>query len=241
MKYSAVAYSAKGIREINEDSFIVADKINEFAKSFTDLSVEGEVKSPLFFCVADGMGGQGSGEKASHLVVSELLELEKSAQEFNSDNLTAEIQKIHEKVISLNSKMGSTLTGLVIQEHDAGLINLGDSRTYRLRNGVLLKMSNDDSLRRFCEGAPSNIITNGIGAGLKNISVNSRFSEKIAVSGDRFFMCSDGVYSFLDDEKIEEFLNEKIDTRELVSKIVKTAFANKTDDNCTAVILDIKD
>lgn len=241
MRYSAAAYSAKGIREINEDSFIIAEKINEFAKSFTEFSVEGEAKGSLFFCVADGMGGQGSGEKASHLVVSELLESEKSVQEFDSDKITAEILKIHEKVISSNSKMGSTLTGIVLQEKNAGLINLGDSRTYRLRNGVLLKMSNDDSLRRFCEDAPSNIITNGIGAGLKNISVNSRFSDKIAVCGDRFLMCSDGVYGFLTDEKIEELLNEKTDARDVVSKIVKLALTNQTDDNCTAVILDIKE
>ena len=70
MRFEAAAYSAKGIREINEDSFIISSIINEEAKSFSQTTINGKDDKISFFAVADGMGGQGSGEKASNLLVS---------------------------------------------------------------------------------------------------------------------------------------------------------------------------
>lgn len=241
MKFVGAAYSVKGIREINEDSFILATKTNTLGKSFTTEVVEGKDDKPYFFAVADGMGGQGSGEKASHMVVSSLLTLNKNISSFDTKNLTEEIEVIHSKVVSENSKMGTTLSGIIFQKDKCGIVNLGDSRTYRLRKDFFLQMTNDDSLCSFDSNAPTNIVTNGIGGGLKSISVNTRFSDKILLPGDIFLICSDGVYRFVSEEKMEEILSKNISEEEMVSEIVKIAIQKGTDDNCTAVIVVFKE
>lgn len=241
MKFKAAAYSAKGIRNLNEDSFIISDKINKLAKAFTEISADGNDKNPCFFAVADGMGGQGNGEKVSSFVVSKLLVSSKNIKEFSTENFTELVNKIHNEISAQESKMGATLTGIVFQKNECGLFNLGDSRTYRLRDGFLLQMTNDDSLRRFDESAPSNIILNGIGAGLKNISVNCRFSEKIVIPNDRFLLCSDGVHGFVSDEQIKDFLATESSPKDIAANIVQKALQNGSDDNCTAIVVEFTD
>ncbi len=241
MKYMAAACSAKGIRELNEDSFIIASVTNQEAKPFSEEAVAGDDSALCFFAVADGMGGQGSGEKASHLVVSELKKLAEGKKSINADELKTGIECIHNTILQTNSKMGSTLTGIIFQQEECGIVNLGDSRTYRLRSGMFMKMTSDDSLSRYDASAASNIITNGIGGGLKNITVNSRFSEKLVLPGDIFLMCSDGVHGYVSDEELESLLASSVSEQEIATSIVQKAIANNTDDNCTAVIVKIEE
>ena len=241
MTFEAAAYSAKGIREINEDSFIISSIINEEAKSFSQTTINGKDDKISFFAVADGMGGQGSGEKASNLLVSRLKQLREQKSLIDSQELTVAIEDIHKDIIHTNLKMGSTLTGIIFQKGQCGIVNLGDSRTYRYRNGMFLKMTNDDSLKRLDASAPSNIITNGVGGGLSSISVNCRFSEKLVMPEDVFLMCSDGVHGFVSDECIEKILSRNETVETMASTIVQSAIANNSDDNCTAVVVKIKE
>ena len=102
-----------------------------------------------------------------------------------------------------------------------------------------MKMTSDDSLSRYDASAASNIITNGIGGGLKNITVNSRFSQKLVLPGDVFLMCSDGVHGYVSDEELEILMNLPALPQEIASQIIQKAIANNTSDNCTAVIVKI--
>lgn len=237
MKFLAAVCSAKGIRDINEDSFIMGEKINQFAKSYSEEQYEGNDSCINFLAIADGMGGQGSGEKASYLVVHKLKDISSKFTELNEEILNKEITEIHNEIILENSKMGSTLTGIIFQKGNKCIINLGDSRTYRLRHDMFLKMTNDDSLQRYDSTAASNVITNGIGGGLKNISVNCRFSDKLIIPGDKFLMCSDGIHNFVSDTKIEELLSQNLSVSEISTKILQTAITNGSDDNCTALVV----
>ena len=239
MKYEAAVCSAKGIRELNEDSFIIASLINPLAKPFSEEKISGDDSTVSFFAVADGMGGQGSGEKASNLLVTELKKISEEKKSINAEELKESLETIHQVVLQTNSKMGSTLTGIIFQKGECGIVNLGDSRTYRLRSGMFMKMTSDDSLSRYDASAASNIITNGIGGGLKNITVNSRFSQKLVLPGDVFLMCSDGVHGYVSDEELEILMNLPALPQEIASQIVQKAIANNTSDNCTAVIVKI--
>jgi protein phosphatase len=136
--------------------------------------------------------------------------------------------------------MGSTLTGLVLQ-NDAppGVFNAGDSRGYRLRNGFIRQLTRDDSLSSVVPGAAKNIITNAVGAGLPDVSVASRFASSIAVPGDIFLFCCDGVHGFVSDDEIETALGLDRPPEEIAEHIVKTAIAHNSDDNCTAVVVKI--
>ena len=253
MTIQAAAYSSRGIRSRNEDSFLIADKTGTSGADSggggpEDIAAvfEGEITRPLFFAVADGMGGHDAGDAASAFVVEKMRDAAAScAGSFDADNLERTIKAVHASLLEEGrtrgtANMGSTLTGLVLQ-NDAppGFFNAGDSRGYRLRNGFIRQLTRDDSLASIVPGAAKNIITNAVGAGLPDVSVASRFASSVAVPGDVFLFCCDGVHGFVSDDEMETALGSDRPLEEIAKHIVKTAIAHNSDDNCTAVVVRI--
>ncbi|MDR0908448.1 MAG: protein phosphatase 2C domain-containing protein [Spirochaetaceae bacterium] len=232
MKVTSGVYSTKGVRPQNEDSYICN----------TDNTPNG----PMLFAVADGMGGHAAGDVASQFVVKALKDFTTSNSDVvTGDSLEALLKRIHNNLLEEGKKrgtpnMGTTITGIVLQDGECGIFNVGDSRTYRLRNGILQQLSRDDSLASIVPDAAKNIITNALGAGLNTITVQQRFSKNIAVPGDLFFMCSDGVHGAIDDDGLAEMLENGGSLDDIAKTIVEKAIENGSDDNCTAVIVRIE-
>jgi serine/threonine protein phosphatase PrpC len=253
MKVTAGAYSNKGGRPHNEDAFLCAKFMGGSAilmgSGIGDNNVEFStiVDAPLFFLVADGMGGHDAGDAASAFVVESMHKAAQSAVNkkyvFNEAVIEALVKSVHTALLIEGKEkgtpnMGSTLTGILLQKDaPCAFINVGDSRVYRLRNSFLQQLSRDDSLVSIMPGAAKNIITNAIGAGLSDVLVASRFSPSVAVAGDIFLMCSDGVHGSVNDDDLERFLAETIPSPEIAKRIVQAAIANDSDDNCTAVVV----
>ena len=251
MRVTAGAYSDKGARPHNEDAFLCAlytggsggaGRVDAGSAEFSS-----PVDAPLFFLVADGMGGHDAGDAASAFVVENMRRAAQEAANeervFDEADIKALVKSVH-KALLIEGKekgtpnMGSTLTGILLQKDaPCGFINAGDSRVYRLRNGFLQQLSRDDSLSGIVPGAAKNIITNAVGAGLHDVSVASRFSSVIAIKGDIFLMCSDGVHGFVNDDDLDTFLAGTLTPAETAKRIVETAIANNSDDNCTAVVV----
>jgi len=257
VRVTAGAYTSRGsVRPHNEDSFLCAFKpgcgIENGGAEFSGL-----VDTPLFFLVADGMGGHDSGDAASAFVIENMYSASKTAAEeknnYNEAMLETLIKSIHADLIKNGiergtPKMGTTLSGILLQKDaPCAFFNAGDSRVYRVRNGFIQQLSRDDSLSSIVPGAASNIITNAIGAGLQNVKLASRFSPNIAVAEDLFLICSDGVHGFISSEGFEKMLAEKINLQEshclasAAQQIVETAIANNSNDNCTAVVVRIEE
>jgi len=246
MRVTAGAYSGKGRRHHNEDAFLCAlytgTGLEEGGAEFS-----GVVNAPLFFIVADGMGGHDAGDAASAFVVENMRNAAQTAANeeriFDEASIEEIVKSVHAALLKEGKEkgtpnMGSTLTGILLQKDaPCAFFNAGDSRVYRLRNGFLQQLSKDDSLSEIMSGAAKNIITNAVGAGLKEISIASRFSQSIAVAGDIFLMCSDGVHGFVKDDDIEKFLAGTFLPPEIAKCIVQAAIANNSDDNCTAVMV----
>lgn len=243
MKITAAAYSTKGIREHNEDSFILNTEIGGVGIEDSMAVFESE-KLPLFFAVADGMGGNAAGDIASQFVVSKMKDIIESKGTINEELLKSILVEIHnalvEKGEAENTKnMGSTFVGLNIIEGNSGFFNVGDSRIYRFRSGFIQQLSHDDSLSEILSDAPKNIVTNAMGAGLLQIEVETRFSASLAVPGDIFLICSDGVHGYVSDNEFEEILLQNKSLVEIARQIVEVALMNNSDDNSTAVIVKI--
>jgi protein phosphatase len=248
MRVGAGAYSDKGVRPLNEDAFLCALFMGGSGAErlgIEDNSVEfaSLVDAPLFFLVADGMGGHDAGDAASAFVVENMRQAVNEDRVFDDASVEALVKSVHAALQKEGKEkgtpnMGSTLTGIILQKNAfCGFINAGDSRVYRLRNGFFQQLSRDDSLSSIVPGAAKNIITNAIGAGLRNISVASRFSPSVAVAGDVFLMCSDGVHGFVNDDDLETFLADAFSPAETAKRIVEAAIANNSDDNCTAMVV----
>lgn len=238
----AGAYSVKGIRPQNEDSFLLGTETGGTKEiDQNEFSANGE--GPFFFAVADGMGGHDAGDIASSFIVNKLkISASNQIESVNDRQIAIMLKEIHAQLLAdarsrATPKMGSTISGIVLQKDNSGFFNAGDSRVYRLRHNYIQQLTEDDSLSRFVPGAAKNIITNAIGAGQENLNVASRFSQGFAVKGDIFLMCSDGVHGFLSDDELTFLLSLDTSPQDIARTIVEKAIQNNSDDNCTAVVV----
>lgn len=241
MKVTAAAFSTKGIREHNEDSYILNTEIGGSGMEDSMAVFESE-KLPLVFAVADGMGGHSAGDIASQFVVSKMKEIVESGATVDGEFLKLKLPEIHNALLEKGKtentpNMGSTFVGLVLRGESCGFFNVGDSRIYRFRNGFVQQLSHDDSLFEILPDAPKNIVTNAMGAGLSEIEVETRFSASLAVPGDVFLICSDGVHGHVSDDEFESILSQNKSLVEKARQIVETALNNNSDDNSTALIV----
>jgi len=251
MRVTAGVYTSKGsVRHQNEDSFLCALEqgcgIENDGAEFS-----GSIETPLFFLVADGMGGHDCGDAASAFVIENMYNASKAAVEkkyvYNEDTLETLIKTIHVDLLKNGKergtpKMGTTLTGILLQKDaPCAFLNAGDSRVYRMRNSFIQQLSRDDSLSSIMPEAAKNIITNAIGAGLQDFKLSCRFSPNFAVAKDYFLICSDGVHGFISDGDLEKLLIEKNNLQEGAKQIVETAISNDSNDNCTAMIVKIEE
>lgn len=210
------------------------------------------------FVVCDGMGGAAGGEVASHMAARVFLEkarlgrdvqparwrLERAAMEANN----AVFMESH-RDMSLRG-MGTTLVGLEVGRdlQQAWVVNVGDSRCYRLRLGVLEQLTNDHSfvdeqvragLMTQDEASMShlrNIITRAVGS---HVEVQPDLIRCELMPGDLFLLCSDGLIRELDDEVIARVLNEggRGDLQGCADALVGLANELGGSDNITVVLV----
>lgn len=218
------------VRERNEDSLAV---------------------SPPLFAVADGMGGHAAGDVASELAVKVLM---KNAP------TTADVDMLGEAVIKANhavinealraelAGMGTTMTACVIEGTHLAIAHVGDSRAYLLHHGKLQQLTRDHSLvadmveaGRLTEEEARvhpnrSIITRAIGS---DPNMQPDLYEITASPGDRLLLCSDGLYSMVENSRIQSQLARIRDPQRCASALVNDAISAGGLDNVTVVVVDI--
>jgi len=225
------------VRQQNEDSFLAEDTL---------------------FVVADGMGGHNAGEVASALAVTTLKAGARvginSAQTFrelvqqaNSVIYTASLDD------STQSGMGTTLTAMSIVEGDEPRVliaNVGDSRAYLWRGGVLTPMSVDHSYVQELvnEGIITpeearvhprrNIVTRALGI---DRSVVVDVFNYLVRTDDRIILCSDGLVDEVSDVEIATVIAQHSNPQDLAEALVLVANTNGGRDNTTVVVVDVLD
>lgn len=203
--------------------------------------------------VADGVGGGPSGDLASAALVHRLVAGSRLAPD--ADGLLERIRlanwdlRAHvERDPSLRG-MSTTFTGLFLGGGETLLLaHSGDSRGYLLRDGWFSRETRDDSYVQALvdhgllapEAAAShprrNIITASLGGGEDDtVSV----SERPALDGDRWLLCSDGVTDYVPEADVAALLRDSADPAEAARRIVAFALDAGTRDNVTAVVCDV--
>lgn len=228
------------VRDNNEDMISLGGVLlRDDALSFP---IELDEESQFHLLVSDGMGGHEFGERASQGLLEYLCECFKEGL-FRPESIEDDL-RFHVKAFSdrLNQEaraegqqrpMGCTLTGVVWSQGKAYLINAGDSRTYRYRNGILRQLTQDETIRAIT-GNPydSKGLVNCIGAGSEgNLTVEDltdRFSE-----GDMLLICSDGLTDMAPDEDIEQVLAT---SAEPVDDLYAMACRNGGEDNVSIIL-----
>jgi len=246
MQLRIIAVSDKGcVREHNEDMILIGKDI--FRDGCKEVSVDLNSENKKFFvAVADGMGGHNAGEVASEIVLRKMNEkingLEMNLTEEDlSLKISEWVKEIHSDILNEGNKdinkkgMGSTLIGALFYNNKIYYLNVGDSRLYRLRNGFLMQISKDHSLREITgnKDIASNIIINSFGSGEKIFVDFASVGSKI-FNDDTLLLCSDGLSDELNDEEIEETLENK---ENVVDELLKKAKNKGGKDNISIILL----
>lgn len=251
--------SIGNVRSNNEDNFLFAgqymDRANRGLKK-TAL-YNSVLAKPVCFAVFDGMGGEDNGEDASYTAAAALDgylsahsddasggELLRGACAAMNENVCA--RRIQLKVKS----MGSTAAILyLIPEGDgcrACICNLGDSRVYMMRGGVLRQLSVDHAESREQAEAKGALghkprLTAYLGVLEKDAGVRPYVAEIAAEPGDQFLICSDGVTDMLTGQELVSVMTREQSAGECAQALVSAALANGGRDNATCVICRLAD
>lgn len=205
------------VRSKNEDIILIGNEYLRDASKKYDFEFDSS-EYPFLVSLADGMGGHKGGGYASEIVlqmmISALKEIDRNL-DFDAlkATITEKIKIIHNYLLEESKKdkekegMGSTFTGVLFYNRKIYLMNVGDSRTYRFRDGILTQLSKDHSLSELSgdPNAPKNIILNSFGAGQKIFMDFEDISER-TITEDTLLLCSDGLSGELSDEEIEKIL-----------------------------------
>lgn len=207
------------------------------------------------FCVADGMGGYQSGDKASAAVTGAV------ASVIPAEDLNATTQRISEAISEINTEliqqrshngeagmMGSTVVVLITADDQCACLWAGDSRLYLHRDHCLFQMSKDHSVveelvdsgviepHEAATHPQSHMITRAVGADLQ-LDLDRIFFE--LRRGDVLLLCSDGLYSELSADEIAQVLSQSGDCQEKASSLMQKALQGRASDNVTVSIVDV--
>ncbi|WP_345688255.1 PP2C family serine/threonine-protein phosphatase [Novipirellula caenicola] len=206
------------------------------------------------FVVADGMGAHAAGELASRLATEHIaMQYFRSTEEDSSEALRIAVRESNAEIHRRGQQnpefhnMGTTASSLAILPVGAVIAHVGDSRAYRLRDGILEQLTFDHSLVWEMEASgqihpdsvlgqsiPKNVITRSLGPNA-NVEVDLEGPFEIQ-AGDQFLLCSDGLSGQVEDEEIATIMDclpEDLATRVLID----LANLRGGPDNSTVIIV----
>ncbi len=213
-------------------------------------------RAPLF-AVADGMGGAQAGEVASRTAV-EFFEHGLGGQdgEGTEDRLATLVRaanaRIHElsQVNADQAGMGTTMTAVYVGPQEVVIAHVGDSRCYRLRDGELSRLTDDHSLveqlvkdRRITPEEAFNhpqrsVILRALGPEA-NVDVDTLTHR--ARGGDVYLLCSDGLTTMVNEERVGDVLRAASGLREAGLALVAEANAAGGRDNITVILFRLEE
>lgn len=217
------------------------------------------------FAVADGLGGMGGGDQASHLVVSQLQGLVAGPawwrrggdicpwwgdgwQLRRLGKLIAEVnRRLYETRIARASAMSTTLALVRLWRNRALIGHVGDSRVYRWRQGILQRLTCDHSLvaelqrqgaltaQQAAQSPQRHVLTRALGAAA---TVRPTLHATPLVPGDLLLLCTDGLSAMLSEHEINHCLHGSgRDCGERVRRLIDRANGAGGQDNITVLLL----
>ena len=212
---------------------------------------------PRLLAIADGMGGAAAGEVASSEAISTIVALDDDVP--GSDILTSlgtAVQRANDQLRAMVEEdpqlegMGTTLTALLWTGQRLGLVHVGDSRAYLLRDGVLTQITQDhtwvqrlvDEGRITEEEATTHpqrsLLMRALGSGEH---VEPDLSIREVRAGDRYLICSDGLSGVVSHQTLEDTLASYQGPQETVQELIQLALRGGGPDNITVIIADVLD
>jgi PPM family protein phosphatase len=206
--------------------------------------------------VADGVGGAVAGEVASSCVIQALIHLDKCRLEERLEDALLDAVACGNDRIGFVAEcrphmtgMSTTLTAVALSnEGEYVVANVGDSRTYLLRDGVLTRLTRDDSFMQelldrgqiTAEQARRHPQRSLVLRALDGRPERTPAMTTVAArSGDRLLLCSDGLSDVIDDDVLANALEARSSARDCADRLVELALHAGARDNVSVIVADV--
>ncbi|MEZ4404822.1 MAG: protein phosphatase 2C domain-containing protein [Kofleriaceae bacterium] len=243
------------VRERNEDSFAIGDLDAGALFDGDDVIV---ATGPRGLCalVCDGMGGAAGGEVASELAARTTWRELSAAHATDEPQVLARllrraVRAANQRVFAEAARepslrgMGTTLSAVAVAGGQLVCAQVGDSRVYLARGGVLTQLTRDQTLTSALVGAGRDPIEAALAGGstiLQALGVNPDVEPSLSLTqlcrGDRVLVCSDGLYNQLGLAALEAILTTG-GPAAVARTLCEAARASGGHDNITAVVVDV--
>ena len=207
------------------------------------------------YAVADGMGGRAGGAIAARIAINTLRDSVREKGELNERILHDALELAHRKILEQAAAkrelagMGTTIVVLGFAGTRMYLANIGDSRAYRVRAGAVAQLTEDHTVvgelvragaltREQAAKAPvSHILTRSLGGG-SELSVDSWFCDDGPLAGDKYILCSDGLYNLVPAAELLELCTQ-YPMHQLPDVLIRLANERGGTDNTSVVVVEI--
>src|SRR5436190_4021081 len=211
---------------------------------------------PRLLAVADGMGGMAAGDVASNIVIATMAPLDEDVPgSAMVDALRGAVESANQQIrdaVDANPAlegMGTTLTAMLFSGSKLGMVHIGDSRAYQLRDGEFAQVTKDDTYvqmlvdegRISLEEANSHPQRSLLTRALDGRDADPEYSVRQAMAGDRYLLCSDGLSGVVSAETIESTLREYPDPHQCAERLIQLALRGGGPDNITVIVADVTD
>lgn len=235
----------KGLaREVNQDAILMCESDKGF-----------------LFCVADGVGGSVGGERASGLLVERLTTWMKTPMTNPGADFFGYVESLKEVIYDANRVIknefsaegycASTLVLLFLRGNESAVLSAGDSRIYCAKGFSFLTLTQDDVWEnsKNALGLSEDEKRNhkNLGKLVNAVGLGDEFflheSTEVLKGKTSFFLCSDGIYRFVDKKELKSALKKartKAELQETLQVLLKRVYEVGAPDNASAVYVRVE-
>ena len=259
------------VRADNQDQFLIGSlhkllRVHQSSLPPEDITTLISDSRGYILLVADGVAGRPAGHLASGTVVktiahhvTHLMDLYRRLDSNNEATFVAELEKSvlksHDALVEEGKKEyagkggATTLTMVAALWPHAYVIQVGDSRCYRLRDGRLERMTNDQTLAQALLDQGALTVTEAHRSPLRGVLASALGGRDLTPTihatdcrwDDVVLLCTDGLTRHVQDDEIEAELKAIRTAQETGQRLVQLALDRGGEDNVTVVVGRLKD
>ena len=251
MKYRVSVVSHIGnVRTVNQDNFYFSGRYRSLDESTVAFDSDEIDENKLLTAVFDGMGGKKDGEIASFIASKLISDCVDECISIDIGNTIMSINnQICKEMANRKCHMGSTCVFLEFKDDKCRSWNIGDSRAYHYRNGVLKQISEDHTEavsfselfkgQAVAKAGRENQLTQHLGIPEDDFIIEPSVSSWENIEpGDIMMLCSDGLTHMTDDETIAYLLSRNADLQNKRSLLLDRALESGGMDNITIILVE---
>ncbi len=238
------------IRNKNQDNFYFDKKCLEPENRglHNPVLFSDYVENGLCFAIFDGMGGEKYGEIAAYTAAKEMLSVSRAVSDYFipvKKYLLRLTSQLNNAVVAAQKelhtdKCGTTMAALYFSSGYVYTCNVGDSRTYRLRNGEFLQMSVDHVEKLPLVDHKKPPLTQYLGLDPEDVEIEPYIAKGKMEAGDRYLLCSDGLTDMLSNVEISGIMNQRKSPGDTVAALLDAALERGGRDNITIIMCEVQ-